>query len=65
MARIYVCDRCKAQSSTWTTTPVELPAMSFFGKKTDVELCGACLQELRKIFNMYMEGAFHDTKTAR
>lgn len=54
MARIYVCDRCKAQSKTWTTTYVELPAPSFFGSKLNVELCESCLNAARKLLTQFM-----------
>lgn len=53
MSRIYVCDRCKSQSSTWDITMVEVPDAH---NRNHKELCRECLDALRKLFFRFMEG---------
>jgi hypothetical protein len=55
MSKIYVCDRCQAKSPTWNTTSIEIPAPSFWGKSRNVDLCEACINKLRELFNNFME----------
>jgi hypothetical protein len=55
MSRVYVCDRCGEQKTTWHTTFVELPAPSFFGQKLNVELCEKCLNAARTLLKKFME----------
>jgi hypothetical protein len=56
MSRIYVCDRCKKQSSTWNTTSVKLPSPSFFDRKLNLELCEVCLIGARKVLTNFIYG---------
>ena len=56
MSRIYICDKCHAAFKIWSTTFVEIPEESFFGKKLKAELCGPCISLLRQCFKNFMEG---------
>jgi hypothetical protein len=58
MSRIYVCDRCVTKFTTWSTTPVEFPAASFFVKAKNFDLCTKCLGDLHILLNKFMEEKF-------
>lgn len=54
MSKNYGCDRCKKEFETWSTTGIEIPAPSFFGRKLYLELCAPCLDHLRALVDIFM-----------
>ena len=55
MSRKYVCDRCKEEFNTWSTTNIEIPAATFMGSSIGADLCSSCLNTLRGLFHKFME----------
>ena len=54
MSRKYGCDRCKKEFETWSTTCIEIPAPSFFGRELSFELCEPCLDLLRALVGVFL-----------